>query len=245
MKKYFLLISLLSVLYACSASPTPTITPVTSSPTVTPTSLFNFVPVTPTATNIPKIFTATPTLSIPTPSGPIYYTVQPGDTLAGIASKFGIDIAGLARANHIKDKDLIYTDQRLLIDTAPIVAPKADITVGKEIIVVLSDQRAYAFLDGVLLREFKVGTGKAETPTVSDGPYQIESKFEIADMSGPGYHIKDVPWVMYFYQGYGFHAAPWNPNLLQTSHGCVNMKEEDADWLFHWAPLGTSVQIYP
>ena len=224
-----------------SVTPSPTQSP---TPSITPTSLLNFSGPTPLNTQTPNVITATPTLFIPTSSDPVFYTVQSGDSLADIAKQFNIDLAGLARANHITNLDLIFIGQKLLIDTAPITAPEATISEGKQIIVVLSDQMVYAYENGVLVKRFEVGTGKKSTPTVT-GQFKIELKFEKADMTGPDYHIKDVPWVMYFHNSYGFHGAPWNPDLYQTSHGCVNMLVEDANWLFDWGPIGTDVLVLP
>lgn len=77
------------------ATPTPTITS-------TPTASATFTPV---PTNTPTITptsapteTATPTVT-PTPSGPFEYTVQQGDTLDSIATRFGTDIPTLLALN--------------------------------------------------------------------------------------------------------------------------------------------------
>jgi LysM repeat protein len=43
------------------------------------------------------------------------YTVMPGDTLSGIAWKFGISVRALAQANHIWNYNLIYIYQKLYI----------------------------------------------------------------------------------------------------------------------------------
>lgn len=45
-----------------------------------------------------------------------HYTVKTGDTLAGIAAKFGTTYQALARINHISNPNLIYTGQILDID---------------------------------------------------------------------------------------------------------------------------------
>ena len=37
-----------------------------------------------------------------------YYTIQPGDTLSGIALKFGTTVAELQRLNGIRNPNLIY-----------------------------------------------------------------------------------------------------------------------------------------
>jgi lipoprotein-anchoring transpeptidase ErfK/SrfK len=65
-------------------------------------------------------------------------------------------------------------------------------------------------------------------------------------MSGPGYNLPNVLWTMYFYKGYGRHGTYWHNNFGQLmSHGSVNMRDEDAKWLFDWAPRGTSVLVLP
>ena len=48
----------------------------------------------------------------PTPSGKTY-TVQRGDTLSGIARKFGTTVTVLAQLNNIKDVNKIYVGQVL------------------------------------------------------------------------------------------------------------------------------------
>jgi hypothetical protein len=42
--------------------------------------------------------------------------------------------------------------------------------------------------------------------------------------------------VQYFYEDYGFHGTYWHNNFGHPmSHGCVNMTNADAKWLFDWA----------
>ena len=85
-----------------------------------------------------------------------------------------------------------------------------------------------------------VSTGKwAPTPT---GEYRIWIKLRYTKMSGGKkenntyYYLPNVPFVMYFYQGYGLHGAYWHNNFGQPmSHGCVNLSIADAEKLFYWA----------
>ena len=47
---------------------------------------------------------------------------------------------------------------------------------------------------------------------------------------------------MYFYGGYGLHGTYWHNNFgTPMSHGCVNLSQGDAAWLYNWAPVGTKV----
>jgi lipoprotein-anchoring transpeptidase ErfK/SrfK len=64
-------------------------------------------------------------------------------------------------------------------------------------------------------------------------------------MAGPGYYLPNVPYVMYFYEGYGLHGTYWHNNFGHPmSHGCVNFTIEDAGWLFDFASVGTVVNLH-
>jgi LysM repeat protein len=58
---------------------------------------------------------ATAAASPPPQSRPASYTVQPGDTLASIARKFGVSTASLQQANGIRNADQIWVGQKLVI----------------------------------------------------------------------------------------------------------------------------------
>jgi lipoprotein-anchoring transpeptidase ErfK/SrfK len=108
----------------------------------------------------------------------------------------------------------------------------------------LSSQTAYAYEGNQVVRSFLVSTGVAAHPTVT-GQYHVYVKYRYANMKGPGYNLPNVPYVMYFYQGYGLHGTYWHHNFGHPmSHGCVNLSTPDAAWLFNWASVGTLVNIH-
>jgi lipoprotein-anchoring transpeptidase ErfK/SrfK len=176
------------------------------------------------------------------------YIVQRGDTLATIARQYGVTYPYLMQLNGLANADQIYAGQSLIVPgegSAPAAPPDpgASSPEGKEVVVVLSTQRAYAYENGELLREFVVSTGIPGFQTVT-GTYHIYLKLVSQRMVGPGYDLPGVPWVMYFYQGYGLHGTYWHHNFgTPMSHGCVNMRTEDAAWVFDWAPIGTTVTV--
>jgi lipoprotein-anchoring transpeptidase ErfK/SrfK len=64
-------------------------------------------------------------------------------------------------------------------------------------------------------------------------------------MSGPGYYLPDVPYVMYFYKDYGLHGTYWHHNFgTPMSHGCVNFPTVDAGWIFENSRVGTIVNVH-
>jgi lipoprotein-anchoring transpeptidase ErfK/SrfK len=72
------------------------------------------------------------------------------------------------------------------------------------------------------------------------------------------YELPGVPWTSFFTaQGHAFHGTYWHQNFgVPMSRGCINMRTEEAMWLFRWAlpshqigktfnrGFGTLVRIY-
>lgn len=79
-----------------------------------------------------------------------------------------------------------------------------------------------------------------KTPT---GEFRIMDKMPAKHM-GDGnlfadvddYELPGVPWTSFFTaQGHAFHGTYWHENFgVPMSHGCINMRTEEAKWLFHW-----------
>jgi len=113
------------------------------------------------------------------------------------------------------------------------------------IVVVRSEQRLYATLESGEQVEFVVSTGAEDTPTPVMST-QIDRKYEVATLLGPGYTIPDVPWIMCPVEN-PEHCI--HPNLSDTpvgepaSLGCVRMNEEDAKELFELTEEGTSFTV--
>lgn len=177
------------------------------------------------------------------------YTVQQGEELLLIAKKFNVDPEDIIRLNNLTDPDKIYPGQQLVIPAAGIWvpsekdAPPAPTQQGKAIIVKLREQRIYAYENGRLVRSALTSTGKLGTETVV-GDYKIYVKYPVTRMRGPDYDIPDVPWTMYFHQGYGIHGAYWHNTFGRPrSHGCVNLEVNEAKWFYDFAPVGTLVRV--
>ncbi len=108
----------------------------------------------------------------------------------------------------------------------------------------LSTQRMYAYDGDKLIKTFIVSTGLPGTPTVT-GRFRVYVKYTSTLMTGPGYYLPGVQWTMYFYNSYGIHGTYWHNNFgYPMSHGCVNMRNDDAEWSFNFARVGTLVNIH-
>ncbi|KAA3644038.1 MAG: hypothetical protein DWQ07_18150 [Chloroflexi bacterium] len=61
-----------------------------------------------------------------------------------------------------------------------------------------------------------------------------------------GAHCQVSPGHLFFAPGgYAFHGTYWHNNYgIQMSRGCVNMRNEDAKWLFRWLePVTVSAKV--
>jgi LysM repeat protein len=173
------------------------------------------------------------------------YIVQPGDTLGKIAARYGTTVARLMALNGLSNPNLIWVGQRLKVTGAasgggtkpPVQGPVS----GRWIDVDISSQRLTAYQGNTPVFSALVSTGLPRTPTVI-GRFKVYTKLRSTRMRGPGYDLPGVPYTMYFYKGYGIHGTYWHNNFGRPmSHGCVNMRTQDAAWLFSWASVGTPV----
>lgn len=113
--------------------------------------------------------------------------------------------------------------------------------------------RAYEYGEVVYSARISSGLPSArrspdELPTATPtGSHRIYSKMPNKHMgsvtgnpdaqNGNSFSLPGVPWTCFFKSpgGYAFHGTYWHNNFgMQMSHGCVNMRNEDARWLFRW-----------
>ena len=128
-------------------------------------------------------------------------------------------------------------------------------TVTWKIVVDRSKQTATVYNNDQVVQTFNVCTGKTGKHETTPGNYFIYLKYQVQDMRGTNddgsqYLSKGVKWVSYFNGGQGFHTAGWNAAGIASgdptghgSHGCVNMNEADAKWIYDNCPDGTLVQV--
>jgi lipoprotein-anchoring transpeptidase ErfK/SrfK len=96
----------------------------------------------------------------------------------------------------------------------------------------------------------------AAIPTVTpQGDFNVMVKMPSKHMGGgnlagdlDAYALPGVPWCTFFTEvGHAFHGAYWHDNYgTPMSHGCINMRPDEAKWIFRWTrPLAAAKDIDP
>jgi hypothetical protein len=121
----------------------------------------------------------------------------------------------------------------------------------KEILVSIENQTLTACEAGQPVFQARISSGlpdphpepgelSTETPL---GSFRIQTKMPSRHMGNgeltsdiAAYELPGVPWTMIFHEtGVALHGAYWHNNFgTRMSHGCINLRIEDARWLFRW-----------
>ncbi|MBW4433642.1 MAG: L,D-transpeptidase [Pelatocladus maniniholoensis HA4357-MV3] len=107
----------------------------------------------------------------------------------------------------------------------------------------LSQQRLIAWEGKKPVYRVIISTGKKSTPTRT-GVFRIQTKLRKTRMRGRGYNVPNVPYTMYYREGYAIHGAYWHRRFgTPVSHGCINLPPKHARWVYKWASVGTPVVV--
>lgn len=122
----------------------------------------------------------------------------------------------------------------------------------KRIEVSLARQELMAFERDQLVLRTLIASGLPDetprdngVPTITPtGSFHVNVKTPLRHM-GDGhitsdleaYELPGVPWVSFFVEtGVGFHGTYWHNDFgTPKSHGCINMRTEEAKWLYRWS----------
>jgi hypothetical protein len=132
-----------------------------------------------------------------------------------------------------------------LLPISPEVSPE-----DKRIEVSITRQELAAYNKDIVVFKTKVSTGldlpipEGEIPWATPlGKWNIMYKMASQHMGNgnitsvvDAYELVGVPWVCYFHvNGNATHGTYWHTNFGNPmSHGCINMRMEDARWIFRW-----------
>jgi hypothetical protein len=145
------------------------------------------------------------------------------------------------RAEHLR-----RIEAHELSPISPDIAPDE-----KRIEVSLAHQEVRVFEKGRLVFRTCISSGVPDNrprengiPTATPkGRFYVTKKTPLRHM-GDGnltadpnaYELPGVPWVSFFYKtGVAFHGTYWHTDYGKPkSHGCINMRPEEAKWLYRW-----------
>jgi len=146
------------------------------------------------------------------------------------------------------------------------VAADSDKTIPAKLIVVSTEQQEVTlYQNGRSIFSTVATTGGPELPT-DHGVFHIYEKISPFVFHSPFppsspyyYYPSPVTYWMPFDGGQGLHDAPWRSNFgpgsnleptdlgggrsILGTHGCVNLPFDAAQYVWNWAPLGTTVAV--
>ncbi len=141
--------------------------------------------------------------------------------------------------------------------------------IGQIIVVSMVEQALRLYQNGKLVRAFYVTTGRVELPALP-GHWTVLDResptvFKSSDPPDSPYWYPPTPInyaINYHYDGYFIHDAWWRVNFGpgtqfphydaggdeqfagNGSHGCINMQEDDAAWLYANTDWNTQIIVY-
>lgn len=167
------------------------------------------------------------------------YFVQPGDSLARIANRFGTTVDVVRRGNGIEG-DLILPGTRLRVFKGTC-----------RIEVDCAAHRLALFVNDRWFKEYPVGTGAYDRTPI--GTFEIVDKVVDpvwwregrAIPYGDPENILGTRWMSINVPGFGVHGT-WDDGTVgsSSSAGCVRMHNADVEELFDIVPLGAGVVIH-
>jgi L,D-transpeptidase ErfK/SrfK len=190
----------------------------------------------------------------------VVHVVVQGDTLGHIAGRFGMSTRLAAVINRLADPGKLHLGQRLVLSNRHIVPQ----VLQDGLVINVGDLMLYWMRDGDLVAAFPVGVGRVAWETPS-GHYSIVGRRRDPvwhvpptiqrEMREKGEPVKRVVppgpdnplgkyWLQLSLSGYGIHGtnAPRSVGKY-TTHGCIRLRPDDEDRLYHGVSNGTAVDI--
>jgi L,D-transpeptidase catalytic domain len=140
---------------------------------------------------------------------------------------------------------------------------------GTVLMISMGEQAMRVYKNGKLINAFYVTTGRVELPSLP-GLWSVENRaspteFKSSDPPGSPYWYPPTPIhyaILYHWDGYFVHDAWWRVNFGpgtqfphydvggdesfagNGSHGCINMQENNAAWVYANTDYSTQIMVY-
>jgi lipoprotein-anchoring transpeptidase ErfK/SrfK len=153
------------------------------------------------------------------------------------------DLAGLYHVNPLHIRPIPFEELSPITPEIPLEKKRIEVN--------LTMQTLMAYEDGTEVLKTTISSGLPSGPKhaglstkTPQGEFRIMEKDPAKHMGNGNlfadaddYELPGVPWTCFFTaQGHAFHGTYWHQNFgTPMSHGCINMRTEDAKWLFRWA----------
>ncbi len=125
---------------------------------------------------------------------------------------------------------------------------------GKYIEINLSRQYLWAYENGQVVHSSPITSGATGAGlATATGTFAIYYKATNTYLNGASYGYNYNVFVKYwmpFYLGFGLHDASWRSSFGGSdyyyggSHGCVNMPDATAAFIYNWSEIGTTVWVH-
>lgn len=169
----------------------------------------------------------------------VEYTVESGDSLDGLAKKFGTTVDLIRKGNRIMGSVIRAGDRMRILNG------KFTIKVNK------TGNTLTLYMNGKFFKRYAVGTGEyGRTPA---GDFTIRER--IAQPTwwrpdgkalpyGDTNNVLGTHWLSLDIPGYGIHGT-WEPETIgrQSTAGCIRLLNSDIEEIFTLVPVGTPVTI--
>lgn len=186
--------------------------------------------------------------------------VENGTVITNSSGKVLREEAPGVSGREVGDTSSLASDfaDELAAGNAAVAAPVTEVapvitTLARTIEVNLSTQTAHLFENGSMIASYTISSGRDATPTPT-GHFTVNAYTRIQDMGALCYNpaavnsycTEDVPWITWFAPDIAFHGASAFRSSLgfQQSHGCVNMWDADARFVYDWTAHGTEVWVH-
>ncbi len=121
---------------------------------------------------------------------------------------------------------------------------------ARHIEVNLTTQWLTAYEDDMVVYRAPVTTGRPGFYTPA-GEFAVYDKLPMqtmrGSMGGESWNVPNIPWVMYVNGSVAMHGTYWHDLFgsgALMSHGCINLAMDDAQWLYEWNDIGTTVEVH-
>ena len=174
-------------------------------------------------------------------------TSTEGGYIANEIVDFAVDVPFGAVNAVSADVDADGQQEIIAVPDRPLFSSSTN---AKSIVVDLSEQRLYAYENGILANTFLISSAKApfvtptgQTTVLAKLPY-VDYTWSYGDGDPRNYSLGLVPWNLRIFPHIYIHYAYWHNNFgYPMSHGCINVNLTNIKWTYAWAEVGIPVTV--